>query len=87
LILASAVALFHVYALTNLADFSFLGRYLSPHFAVRSFYVTSGLLIYRSYTRSSSVRSYLEKRVRRIYPAYFTIVTIAAILQPLRFAP
>ena len=79
LILASIVVLFHVSALTNLPAFSALGKYCSPHFAVRGFFVISGLLIYRSYTRSSSVGSYFEKRARRIYPAYFTTIVIAAI--------
>jgi peptidoglycan/LPS O-acetylase OafA/YrhL len=79
LILASTVALFHVSALTNISAFSAFGKYLSPHFAVRGFFVISGLLIYRSYTRSSSVASYFEKRVRRIYPAYFTVVTLAGL--------
>jgi peptidoglycan/LPS O-acetylase OafA/YrhL len=37
------------------------------------------MLIYRSYTRSSSVRSYFEKRARRIYPAYFTVIVLAAL--------
>ena len=85
LILASIVVLFHISALTSLPAFSFLGKYCSPHFAVRSFFVISGLLIYRSYTRSSSIASYLEKRARRIYPAYFTIILLATIvLCPLR---
>jgi peptidoglycan/LPS O-acetylase OafA/YrhL len=79
LVLASLVFLFHISALTGIAAFSFLGTYISAHFAVRSFFVISGLLIYRSYARSSSLGSYLDKRVRRIYPAYFTIVVLAAI--------
>jgi peptidoglycan/LPS O-acetylase OafA/YrhL len=79
LILASTVALFHVYALSGISAFSAFGKYLSPHFAVRSFFVISGLLIYQSYTRSSSIRSYLEKRVRRIYPAYFAVIACAAL--------
>jgi len=79
LILATIVVLFHVSALTTLPAFDFLGRWMSPHFAVRSFFVISGLLIYRSYTRSSSVTSYLEKRARRIYPAYFTVIVFAAL--------
>lgn len=79
LILASIVALFHIYALSGLPALSALGWYLSPHFAVRGFFVISGLLIYRSYTRSSSLSSYLEKRVRRIYPAYFTVVVLVAL--------
>lgn len=88
LILASIVALYHVNALSGIPAFSAFERYLSPQFAVRSFFVISGLLIYRSYTRSSSLRSYLEKRVRRIYPAYFTVIVIAAIaLWPLSTLP
>ena len=88
LILASIVALFHVSALTGIPAFAPLGKYLSPHFAVLSFFVISGLLIYRSYTQSSSLRSYMEKRVRRIYPAYFMVIVLAAIsLWPLSTLP
>lgn len=82
LIFASIVVFFHIHALTNLSAFSFFGTYFSPQFAVRGFFVISGLLIYRSYTRSSSMASYLEKRVRRIYPAYFTIIMLAALVLP-----
>ena len=78
LILASIVALYHISALTGISAFSAFGR-LSPHFAVRGFFVISGLLIYRSYARSSSARSYFSKRARRIYPAYFTVIAVAAI--------
>jgi peptidoglycan/LPS O-acetylase OafA/YrhL len=78
LILALVVALFHISALTNISAFSAFGRYLSPHFAVKSFFVISGLLIYRSYARSPSTAAYLEKRARRIYPAYFVVVALAA---------
>jgi peptidoglycan/LPS O-acetylase OafA/YrhL len=88
LVFASIVVLFHLSVLTMLPAFSFLGRYLSADFAVKSFFVISGLLIYRSYTRSSSIASYLEKRVRRIYPAYFTVIVIAAFaLFPLSSLP
>lgn len=80
LIFATIVVLFHVHGLTDLSAFSFFGTYLSPHFAVSGFFVISGLLIYRSYIRSSSIKSYLEKRVRRIYPAYFTVIVLAAVM-------
>lgn len=87
LLLAFIVAFFHIYALTSISAFSAFGH-LSPHFAVRGFFVISGLLIYRSYSRSSSIKSYFEKRVRRIYPAYFTVVVLAAIaLFPLSTLP
>jgi peptidoglycan/LPS O-acetylase OafA/YrhL len=88
LILASIVALFHIYALSGLSAFEGFERYLSPHFAVRAFFIISGLLIYRSYSRSRSLRSYLDKRVRRIYPAYFTIIVVSALaLWPLSTLP
>jgi peptidoglycan/LPS O-acetylase OafA/YrhL len=83
LFFAAIVVLFHSSALTGLAALAPLGAYCNPRFAVRGFFVISGLLIYNSYTRSSTIRSYLEKRVRRIYPAYFTIVVGAAIVLPL----
>lgn len=79
LILATIVVLFHISALTDMPAFAFLGAAMAPHFAVRSFFVISGLLIYRSYTHSRSLKSYLEKRARRIYPAYFTVIVVAAL--------
>ncbi|MGB6974720.1 MAG: acyltransferase [Terracidiphilus sp.] len=78
LILAAIVVLFHMHALTNLHAFSIFGKYCSPHFAIRSFFVISGFLIYRSYMRSSTMGSYYSKRVRRIYPAYCTVILVAA---------
>lgn len=80
LILASVVAFYHLSVLTQLPAFAPLGVYLSPHFAVRAFFVISGILVYRSYTRSSTLRSYFQKRVRRIYPAYFTVIVLSALL-------
>jgi peptidoglycan/LPS O-acetylase OafA/YrhL len=80
LVLASTVFLFHVHALTDIPAFWTFAKFLSAPFAVKSFFVISGLLIYRSYVRSSSISSYFEKRVRRIYPAYFTVVVLAALL-------
>jgi peptidoglycan/LPS O-acetylase OafA/YrhL len=77
--LSGIVVLFHFYALTLIPAFTVFDRYLSADFAVKGFFVISGMLIYRSYTRSSSLASYLEKRVRRIYPAYFTVIVVAAI--------
>lgn len=83
LIFAGIVVGFHTGILTGIASLAFLARYCSPHFAVRGFFVISGLLIYRSYTRSSSVRSYFDKRLRRIYPAYAAVVLTAAAVLPL----
>ena len=79
LILATAVCLFHIAALTGLPAFFWIGHYISPHFAVRAFFVISGLLIYRSYAYTPSLPRYFEKRIRRIYPAYFVAIVLAAL--------
>ena len=43
------------------------------------FFVVSGILVYRSYERSVSLKVYLEKRFRRIVPAYILIVLLCAV--------
>jgi peptidoglycan/LPS O-acetylase OafA/YrhL len=47
--------------------------------AVKAFFVVSGFLIFMSFERSSSLTSYASKRIRRIYPAYFTVVMLCAL--------
>lgn len=78
LILASVVALFHTYVLTGIPSFQIFQKDFSADFAVKGFFVISGMLVYRSYLRSSSLRSYFEKRARRIYPGYITVVLVCA---------
>jgi len=46
---------------------------------VRGFFVISGFLIYSSYCRSQSLRSYFIKRARRILPSYFFIIIFFAV--------
>ncbi len=80
LVFALTVVLFHTASLTQIPAYAVLGKYMSGTYAVKSFFVISGMLIYRSYLKSSSLSSYFEKRVRRIYPAYFTVVIVTAVL-------
>jgi peptidoglycan/LPS O-acetylase OafA/YrhL len=79
LLFATVVVFFHLSVLPHNPAYAPLGKYLSGAYAVKSFFVISGMLVYRSYLRSQSLASYLVKRVRRIYPAYFTVVVLAAI--------
>ena len=79
LLFAGSVCLVHSYDLSGLPQLAFLGRILSPAVAVKSFFVVSGFLIFMSYERSSSLATYARKRMRRIYPAYFTVVMLCAV--------
>ncbi len=69
----------HAYQLSGFQQLGWIASILSSAVAVKAFFVVSGFLIFMSYERSSSFASYARKRIRRIYPAYFTIVILCAI--------
>jgi peptidoglycan/LPS O-acetylase OafA/YrhL len=79
LLFAATVCLVHSYELSGYSQLAWASNILSSDVAVKAFFVVSGFLIFMSYERSSSVRSYAEKRIRRIYPAYFLVVMLCAI--------
>jgi peptidoglycan/LPS O-acetylase OafA/YrhL len=79
LLFASTVCLTHAYVLSGFAALEWIDTVFSASVAVKAFFVVSGFLIFMSYERSSTLGSYARKRVRRIYPAYFTIVMVCAI--------
>lgn len=83
LLLALTVSLAHLGDISGISTFFPLSHYFYSGLAVDCFFVVSGFLIFRSYDRSSTLFSYLNKRVRRIYPAYVTVVLLAAFLLPL----
>jgi peptidoglycan/LPS O-acetylase OafA/YrhL len=79
LLFAGTVLLVHSYELTGLQQLGVIAYLLSSAVAVKAFFVVSGFLIFMSYERSSTIASYARKRIRRIYPAYFTIVMLCAV--------
>jgi len=79
LLLAGTVLLAHSYELSGFKQLSVFHHILSSAVAVKAFFVVSGFLIFMSYERSESIISYTKKRIRRIYPAYFTVVLLCAI--------
>lgn len=79
-VFAFIVFLVHAYVLSGADALSILGKLFSSEIAVKSFFVVSGFLIFMSFENSSSIKSYFLKRARRIYPAYFVVVLICALL-------
>lgn len=86
IVLAMAVVWSHCFALyygseANEPISLLLGSaFNAGNIAVRMFFIISGFLIVMSYERSSSVRSYLRKRVARIYPGFIAAVLVCAFL-------
>jgi peptidoglycan/LPS O-acetylase OafA/YrhL len=71
LLLATIVVFFHIGYVSGARTFEDLPRYFSGHLAVEGFFAISGFLIFASYERSSSLRSYFIKRGARILPGYW----------------
>jgi len=76
---AFVVFLVHAHVLSGEESLSSLSKLLSSEIAVKSFFVVSGFLIFMSYENSRDAKSYFIKRVRRVYPAYFSIVVLSSI--------
>lgn len=72
------VCLVHTSVLSGYQSLQWLSQNLSSSSAVKAFFVVSGFLILMSYERSTSLKSYFSKRIRRIYPAYFVVIMLSA---------
>ena len=79
LLFSGIVVLVHAYELSGFQQLGIFTRVLSSTVAVKAFFVVSGFLIFMSYERSTTISAYSNKRIRRIYPAYFTVVMLCAI--------
>ena len=79
LLFAGTVLLVHSYTLSGFQQIGIITNILSSEVAVKGFFVVSGFLIFMSYERSATITSYAQRRIRRIYPAYFTVVMLCSI--------
>ena len=80
LLLAFTVFLVHSYELSTASSLSILSDIFSSEIAIKSFFIVSGFLIFKSYENSKSTKSYFIKRIKRIYPLYFFIILVCAFL-------
>jgi peptidoglycan/LPS O-acetylase OafA/YrhL len=76
---AGAVFFWHAHVLTKSPALHAFGQLFSADVGVKGFFVISGYLVMMSYENSSSLRDYVQKRARRIYPAYAAVVLACAV--------
>lgn len=79
-VFATVVLLVHAFVLSSNAKLAWINQVLSSEMAVHAFFVVSGFLIFMSYENTQELARYFEKRLRRIYPAYFSVVILCALL-------
>jgi peptidoglycan/LPS O-acetylase OafA/YrhL len=84
LILATIVVFFHCGVLSNAPALQSLAR-LDSEAAVEGFFAISGCLIFASWERSPSLRDYVSKRARRIFPAYYATTGLCLVIAMLIF--
>jgi len=79
LLFSVTVAIVHTKNLSGVETIPNISQYLSSEIAVDSFFVISGFLIFMSYESSQSIKSYLNKRIRRIFPGYISVIFLCSI--------
>lgn len=82
LLFAGGVFIYHVVALSGLMPLSATEGQLGhlAELCIQGFFIVSGALVYGSWERSSGLADYAGKRFRRLYPAYFVIIVIPALI-------
>jgi len=79
LLLSLTVVIVHLADLSQIDKLKAFSSYFSSVIAVDSFFIVSGFLIFMSFDKSSSYTQYFLKRVKRIAPAYVSVIIISAI--------
>lgn len=78
---ALMVVAYHLVLLSGISSWSGAIPLLSElaEIGVQGFFVLSGYLVYASLERSASLGLYAEKRFRRLYPAYATVILVCTV--------
>jgi peptidoglycan/LPS O-acetylase OafA/YrhL len=77
---ASMVVLYHCYDLSGEHVLRWIPLVCSAKLAVEGFFAMSGCLIVASYENSTSFLNYIEKRARRILPAYWLALVFTLLI-------
>lgn len=79
LLAAIDVMALHVVDLSGEASLSFLG-WVDTRLALSTFFIISGYLVFQSFEQTPRLAIYLEKRARRILPAYVVVILLSVLL-------
>lgn len=82
LMLAAGVFIYHGVAIGEVGAPGEAERMLArlAEVSIEGFFIVSGLLVAGSLDRASSLADYAGKRIRRLYPAYATVVLLPALI-------
>ena len=73
---AISLIIAHFCTLTNIDQFWFV----TGTTRVKAFFIMSGFLVFYSYIRREDLKDYIEKRIRRILPAYLIVIIFCFLL-------
>ncbi|MFC4741049.1 acyltransferase family protein [Flavobacterium ponti] len=77
---AFQILLYHLAVLSQNEKLTILTVFSNANLAVKGFFIISGFLVAKSYLNTTTLKMYFIKRVKRILPAYFFVVFLAALV-------
>ncbi len=80
LLFAACVVLSHAVQLAGATEFDVIRFVMNSEVAVQGFFILSGYLVFGSYDRLRSTRTFYRRRFLRIYPAYVVAVLLFLLL-------
>lgn len=80
IVFASTVLFGHLFELSQVKQFQPFLPFFNTRLAISGFFVISGFLIAKSYEKTPSLKIYFLRRIKRIVPAYFTVILLCAVL-------
>ena len=71
------IVISHFVELFLIESFQSYMVYVNGRLALDGFFIISGFLIAKSYENSSSIKNYISRRLRRLLPAYITVIFLS----------
>ncbi len=79
-IFAFTIAISHFIGLSGITALQHYSSFFNTRLAIDGFFIISGFLIAKSFNKSTSLKDYFKRRIKRIIPAYIFIILACALL-------